>query len=764
MSSSGRRQYAFTASFLALGILLLLHRTLLLGEAFVPGAMLGYLHPWAESVDRGQLPAWNPLHYDAVGQFHVWRTLAGRSIREGLLPLWNPFAFMGYPAAGTSQSALFYPPNWLHALLPSGTAAGWLAAFHLMAAGLGAAALSQKAGARTTGMVIAALTFSFGAWQVSWLQLPTFAATSCWIPWAMCCVWHIRSGCGNRAAAGLALSVGLMLLGGHLQIAFYGLIAVLMAALLPVPFDAGRLNLTALGRIACGVVLGGMLSMPQVLPALELSRYSHRVSQPSAKGFADYCSYTMPAAGLGGITVPALFGTPADPARPYVGVTRGGMLFNYAEGALYAGIAGLPFMIFAAFQRRNIMFTAMGILALLMALGTAVNAPFYFYVPGFGQSGSPGRALVLFALAASLLAASGAEECIAGRRPSRRSSVSAACVLALLCVLPVLAVPHLRDVGADLSAWFTPMLRQPLLLLLGAGSALALMYGRRPQMVRRSLPLLVLLDLFAAGYGYNRTTAPSELYKSTPLLTLLSAETGHDRIMPVHRGGFSFAGPQAVLPPNGAGMFGLRDVQGYDSLFPGRVKQALNALAGPSGDASPPEVGNMVFVRTADTAFARLSGVRFLLSLTPLPVSEDEAVETVLDGVHLYALRNSPGRARVHLQDGTVDPVKWNLDAATRIELITESGQDAVLELADLRWPGWKASVDGDLTAIRPLGTLFRSIPIKAGRHRVAFQYDPSSVRIGLFLCVLSLAVLTALLFAESYRRPAHPPLHRETA
>src|SRR5207248_686343 len=59
--------------------------------------------------------------------------------------------------------------------------------------------------------------------------------------------------------------------------------------------------------------------------------------------------------------------------------------------------------------RETLPAAAVATLALLFALGTPLNALLYFGIPGFSQSGSPARILVLFCFAGAWLAALGAQ-------------------------------------------------------------------------------------------------------------------------------------------------------------------------------------------------------------------------------------------------------------------------------------------------------------------------------------------------------------------
>jgi hypothetical protein len=246
----------------------------------------------------------------------------------------------------------------------------------------------------------------------------------------------------------------------------------------------------------------------------------------------------------------------------------------------------------------------------------------------------------------------------------------------------------------------------------------------------------VAADLLAAGAGLNPTSPPSEVYPETPLITRARELAGHDRVMPVNRG-WSFAGPKAVLPPNGAVVFGLRDVQGYDSLFPGQYKQWMNRLAG--RDSSPPEVGNMVFARDPLSPLAPLLGVRCVLSRVPITELPDAGEE--LDGAVLYQLPNWPGRVRMD-PPGSLVRVEWIEDGATRVRF-RASTPEGRLVLADQRFPGWRLWVDGRERRIEPADGIFRAAAVGAGVHEVRYEYRPQGFRVGLFLGLEALAILS---------------------
>ena len=248
-------------------------KSLFAGDVFLPAGLLGHLSPWKQSGLYPTLPPWNPLRWDGIGQFYPWRKFAADVIRSGRLPLWNPYQFGGSPFVANSQSAVFYPGSAIF-LLISNTARAfvWNAILHTSLCGwftyLFMGKLSfpnakfrgvqgdaqSNRGCSEIASLFAGVVFAFSAWQVAWLQLPTFLATSCWIPLVLRQTGEILSAdlalpssvkskftdrrkhnAGKIAA--LALAIGMMLLAGHLQIAFYGLLTALFYAVFMIFFQ-----------------------------------------------------------------------------------------------------------------------------------------------------------------------------------------------------------------------------------------------------------------------------------------------------------------------------------------------------------------------------------------------------------------------------------------------------------------------------------------------------------------------------------------------
>jgi hypothetical protein len=795
--------------------LILLRDVLLGGQVLLPAAFLKAFAPWSATAE-GALPQWNILQWDGMAEFYPWRLFAARELAAGRIPLWNPNVLCGTPFLANSQSAPLYP---LHALLylPLGVSTAvrmaWIDFLHLSLAGLFVFLLAREMGARPLAAAVAGTAFELSGFAVAWLELPSFLGVACWIPLAMLCVGRaVRLG-SWRWAAGTGAAVGLMLLAGHLQIAFYGLIAAGLMWLWEAA--AGhRLGTARLARsIALGtaaLALGLALAAPQLLPAVELSRISHRTGPPTSSGYGAYVRLAMPVQNLVTLLVPDYYGLPG----------RGDFWGSWGYGAPnvmeYAGHVGAAGFLLAVVglvtgrkrRGRTALLAVIGTLSLLLACGTPLSRIVYFYVPGFAQSGSPARALVLFCLAQALLAGLGLEALLAAveRRwtePLKLLALGAGVTLALMGGLHLAAQGAVHDMPSvtqqalvrgvayaaiagfllALLAWlFRENTAEPRIRALGYGALVMVAGG------------LLLLD-----DRYNLTAAPALAYPATPLTDALVRAPG--RVVTLNREWSTQQAAPALLPPNASLAYGWRDAQGYDSLYLGRYRALANEATGAARDASPPANGNIVFIQDVSSPLLSLLAGRYVVSQEPLSraglslapgfpagppyVYEDgHAVPEAYLATSWFAARDGDGfrslcglppggLARVAFVDAnarsgvlpspepglaTVRNASLERVAPGRLVARAAPARRSLLVLVEGYTPGWKATVRRPGRApvaakVLRVNGAFQAVVLEPGEATVEWRYEPGSFRTGLFLALAALAVLAATGLTTESRR-----------
>jgi uncharacterized membrane protein YfhO len=84
--------------------------------------------------------------------------------------------------------------------------------------------------------------------------------------------------------------------------------------------------------------------------------------------------------------------------------------------------------------------------------------------------------------------------------------------------------------------------------------------------------------------------------------------------------------------------------------------------------------------------------------------------------------------------------------AADAVRVHTSSPSAALLVVTDTYYPGWRAFVDGVEQPLVRGDLLFRVVPVGAGEHVVELRFEPTSVRVGLVISLVSLALAAGAL------------------
>jgi hypothetical protein len=110
-------------------------------------------------------------------------------------------------------------------------------------------------------------------------------------------------------------------------------------------------------------------------------------------------------------------------------------------------------------------------------------------------------------------------------------------------------------------------------------------------------------------------------------------------------------------------------------------------------------------------------------------------------------------------------PATITTDGSNSVVMNVNAPADGFVVLADPYYPGWVATVDGQSTPLLRGDWVFRTVPVTAGSHVVAFRFRPSSLIIGGIISGAGwLAAIGLVVFAVvRARRPSLPPLARSS-
>lgn len=759
---------------LALTPCLLLAPVVFGGDVFLPADLLKDIAPWRTADPNSQVP-WNPLMWDGMAEFYPWRLFAAQTLRSGFLPLWNPHQFCGTPFVANSQSAVFYPLNLLFCLFPVARAFGISVLLHLFLTGsfMFAFLRSRAMALGRPAALLGAAAWQLCHWQVAWLELPTFLCVSCWLPLALLLVDRTAARPTALRAASLGLCLGMMLLAGHLQIAFYCLALITAYALFRILPLLKLQWKPLLGAALLVIVLMLGVAAPQLLPAVELSRMSHRAgAAANLTAYTGYVRLAVPPVNLVTLLAPGFFGSPTR--GTYWGIGLNGGPGMYMENACYVGVLTLLLALAALVMTWRTaaatrFFAVAALLSLLLALGTLLNAVLFFGIPGWAQTGSPGRILVLWSFCLPVLAAVGLDALLHrfDAKALAKSAAAFGIVAAGLLAFTVIWINGNYPAGtlATNLATESDLWRLPVGILLGAAAAIWL--HRRGSLSESrlggALVALTAIDLLASGYGFNRTASPSAVYPVTPLIAFLQAHKAGGRIMPLNKRWPLYEPPPAILPPNSAMVYGLDDTQGYDSLLTGQYFGFAGALDG--GSPAPPENGNLVFTNGFLSPEARQAGARYAVSQTPLPgltpVFQD-------NGNYVYEDQAALPRVRVVGEKRDDEGIILEMTASegpTRVKLYTEELWPRQLVIADQWYPGWNAYFHNEPVELTEGPDIFCTLTLTARQQSlgamnnpVEMRYEPTAFRVGLYALCLALGTTAGIVSAAGVKRRKRMP------
>lgn len=548
---------------------------------------------------------------------------AAYHLRESVLaarafPVWQDAIMAGQPFAANPLNKTAYPLQWLALLLEPAPHLNLLVALHLFVAGWGMWRWGRALGLCPQAAALAGLAYALAPRALAHLgagHLDLIYALAWW-PWLMRSAGLLPQ---TDRAARLTLQTGLF--AGLLLLADVrlGLFALTLAG------AYALWNAAAVGRWRAGLrllpaaALCGVLTLAVTLPLLAWGPHLSRGDLDRAGAGL----YSLEVGQLVGLILPPRGGTPETFA--YLGL-----------GTLALALIGLA----AVPRRARVFWLAVLLAAALYALGA--NGPLWPLLvdalPPLRWFRVPGRAWLVVALAACLLAGFGAQSVLrlaarlranesVPRLRALRLAAAGLAGAALLCCGLTLAVAGLDPlVGAGAAAVGG---------LLGGALLLAL-YGRLAAGgLAGALLLIVALDSGLTGAAWLEWRGPDAWLRHQD--ELAAALVGVDRVY----------SPNYALEQQVGAAHGLRLFGGVDPFQLRGLVSAIGAASGVAADGYSvvqPPLGGLADDGTLEGANCDAApdldllaawGVSHLVSRCPLPLFSAADVRVVSD-TYLY--------------------------------------------------------------------------------------------------------------------------------
>jgi hypothetical protein len=257
----------------------------------------------------------------------------------------------------------------------------------------------------------------------------------------------------------------------------------------------------------------------------------------------------------------------------------------------------------------------------------------------------------------------------------------------------------------------------------------------------------------------------------------LRQHAGHERVTSLASGKLDW------MAHNSAMVFGLRDIHGSDSL---RVRRSFELVSGPELAQSlyPPP----------DSPLMDVLGVRYLMTrrevgegwelgyggespiyenkqalprafvVSDFRAGKDEEFVDLLAGgseeLRRVALVAPSGPPLPIPQTGAPPPdaaVSFVRDAPDEIVVETDTKQGGLLVVMDSYYPGWRAWLYETEVPIARADYGFRGVALPPGKQVVRFRYEPGTYGVGLFVSLVSLAILAGVSMSIYLGLPERP-------
>ncbi|HUP62897.1 MAG TPA: YfhO family protein [Thermoanaerobaculia bacterium] len=738
----------FAAIVLVLLPMLFTGRALLTNRVYAP-IDLPFTYEPLKSAHPGVV-----AHDIALSDLHCqmipWQQAVRHALSQGEWPLWNPFILCGDILAAAGQPAVYDPFQWIALLLPLPLALTFGASITFFLAGFFTFAFARALGRSELASLVAAAAFMFGGMMAFYAGWP-LARTWAFLPFVL---FGVRRVVHERRAGALLCALVLVIVSGHPESVLHVVAVGVAYGFFELRgFAVSRFRGTAQPRdrataqpifLALGAGVAALaLTAVYLLPFFEAAPQTleHEIRR-TLYAPADYGNLISPERRLhrvGRTFLPYIDGQPwrgeTKPQWDPLSARAGSIILALAVAALFV----------APRRGETWFFFGLAVVCMSATFGSWPFAPLLHELPLFDIAINE-RLAFAAVLAMAMLAASAVDECSARLQPGDDRLKPVATSVVVVGVGIVLAVAMVWTRGAADASLVQ-------LIALAELVPLALV----AVLVRtRFAPAAILVLLLV-----QRTLVDGGIYPSLPRSMFYPRVAALD-VLPRNEI-YRIAGSGYTLIPNGAAMYGLEDVRGYEA---------------------------MTFKRLTDTypLWSRFQTAWFNVIDDPTrPFLSFLNVRYVLDGARVVENPNAlpraflPRRIRIAAEGTVVEEMKHATDFSElawvevpeyephdgdngpgRVtirrnglgyDLYADMEGEGWIVVSETAWKGWRLYVDGRRQDWRYANHAFLGVHVRAGRHHARLVYLPESFTRGRNISLATALLLIAGLIARAARR-----------
>jgi Bacterial membrane protein YfhO len=767
----------FIAPFVFILIISFIFFYKVISNGYVPlpaDALVGAHVPWTE-MKWEEYPTGIPIKNleitDAFSQFYPWRQLVGDHWRNAKIPLWNHYMFSGAPFLASLHSSSLYPLNILYVLFDDITSWTLLVYLQILLSGIFMFLFLREFALKIAPALFGAIVFSYSGYMISWLEFATGGHAGLWLPFLLWCSLKYTKHRSPLALILIPLAFFCVYTAGDFQVPMYVTITYITFCVY-----ISYKNLRTMVHLLVAFVLGVLLSLPQLLPTLELYLRSVRMGDPYIK---EYFFGLMHWGKFTNFIWPDFYGN----------VVTGNYWGQYGfhEYMGFVGVTTLVILIVQLFipnkSSYERYFWSVLFVSLLFLFPTPIAfIPYTFHVPGFGTS-SASRILFLLGFCSAVIAAFGVQDF---HQKIKKAYVSLG-ILTVISLFVAFVLSYAKFLSIYKISVFTvdetkiqialKNMIPATIIILTLGLAFLLTTKLKKRQV---LPYVLLFFVTVEMLWFslkNTPFSPREfVFPDTKVTTFLSEASMETP------GRVSGGIPLNLFMP-----YRVASVEGYDSLYPTTNSEWFSLVNSKSLDALSGRYGQ---VHDYSSNLLPYANVRYIVDYKKnqyggisedgnlYPGNTDDTYVSVFADNRISVYENIKSYPRVwvsrniikaHTKEDYIDvlvdkstdpkiildtelphlediPISYRLSDYTlgynEITFTLWSSEDGYAFHSNSYDPGWKLFIDNTEKKLYQANYIFQSFPVTSGVHEIKMIYEPDSFKVGINISALSAVFL----------------------
>ena len=645
------------------------------------------------------------------------------SLESFALPFWEPKIGQGFPLFGEGQiGALYFPNLILFGLLPIwlAFAASYIITFTL--ASLGTYLLLRSASLGKKSSLLAAITFGFSPIFVLQIHHFNLIQTASLVPWIFYLINAFLTTKRVIYISFLPIVISQQIFTGFPQLTFYSLFGLIFFLIFKISTQSrtfwGRLKVTLV--ILIFIALGFLIGSVQLTATYTIAREARRIETSNSKSLLS--EFPLQYKNLLTLINPFILGNPKEGTFP---PWQPGKWSIFWESSLYFGIVQLIltvfYMIFLIVKKdrdKNQVFFwfFLATLGLTLSLGNLAPLHPLFSIPPFSIFRVPSRFLIIFFLAASIIAGYGANHL--EKTKNRKISSFIVVIIILLAILDIFRLWYTYNPTGEQKRWLaTPEILEGIpknarIWSQGQSKVWNEIFLDNGWKTEKELENFLFFKNFVGQnsnmtYGYTSTLAyggvtPRRVQITERLASLAIEEQGNNLVIG--------SASQKVL-----------DFTSTNYLITDKSIDSANWQRGKTLEKEQTKITiyenknplPQAYI-TNDYKIAKTVG-----DISQILASEDfDPAKSVILEKEINLEKSNQGEGKVKIRNYQ----------KTKVTLEAELSTPSLVVLADSFYPNWKAYVDGEQKEILAANINSRALIVKGGKHTIEFIYQPKKI------------------------------------